>query len=77
MIVVMDSGGPDYDHIWITESLRGLVSGTLSIKVSHKVFTRAHPEVPYLHHLGLPEKYWIESKILVRERFSSQRCTSK
>ena len=36
MIVVMDSGGPDYDHIWITESLRGLVSGTLSIKVSHE-----------------------------------------
>ena len=36
MIVVMDSGGPDYDHIWITEALRGLVSGTLSIKVSHE-----------------------------------------
>ena len=36
MIVVMDSGGPDYDHIWITESLRGLISGTLSIKVSHE-----------------------------------------
>ena len=36
MIVVMDSGGPDYDHIWITEALRGLISGTLSIKVSHE-----------------------------------------
>ena len=36
MIVVMDSGGPDYEHIWITEALRGLVSGTLSIKVSHE-----------------------------------------
>ena len=36
MIVVMDSGGPDYEHIWITEALRGLLSGTLSIKVSHE-----------------------------------------
>ena len=36
MIVVMDSGGPDYDHIWMTEALRGLVSGTLSVKVSHE-----------------------------------------
>ncbi len=36
MIVVMDSGGPDYEHIWITEALRGLISGTLSIKVSHE-----------------------------------------
>ena len=36
MIVVMDSGGPDYNHTWMTESLRGLVSGTLSVKVSHE-----------------------------------------
>jgi len=36
MIVVMDSGGPDYEHIWMTEALRGLVSGTLSVKVSHE-----------------------------------------
>ena len=36
MIVVMDSGGPDYDHVWMTEALRGLVSGTLSVKVSHE-----------------------------------------
>lgn len=36
MVVVMDSGGPDYDHIWMTEALRGLVSGTLSVKVSHE-----------------------------------------
>jgi len=36
MVVVMDSGGPDYDHVWMTEALRGLVSGTLSVKVSHE-----------------------------------------
>ena len=36
MVVVLDSGGPDYDHVWMTESLRGLVSGTLSVKVSHE-----------------------------------------
>ena len=36
MVVVLDSGGPDYDHIWMTEALRGLVSGTLSVKVSHE-----------------------------------------
>lgn len=36
MVVVLDSGGPDYDHIWMTEALRGLVSGTLSVRVSHE-----------------------------------------
>jgi len=36
MVVVMDSGGPDYEHVWMTEALRGLVSGTLSVKVSHE-----------------------------------------
>ena len=36
MVVVLDSGGPDYDHVWMTEALRGLVSGTLSVKVSHE-----------------------------------------
>ncbi|MEE2625527.1 MAG: M20/M25/M40 family metallo-hydrolase, partial [Candidatus Thermoplasmatota archaeon] len=36
MIVVLDSGGPDYDHIWMTEALRGLVSGTLSVRVSQE-----------------------------------------
>ena len=36
MIVVMDSGGPDYEHIWMTEALRGLVSGTLSVKGAHE-----------------------------------------
>ncbi|MED5398347.1 MAG: M20/M25/M40 family metallo-hydrolase [Candidatus Thermoplasmatota archaeon] len=36
MIVVLDSGGPDYDHIWMTEALRGLVSGTLSVRVSNE-----------------------------------------
>ena len=52
MIVVMDSGGPDYDHIWITEALRGLVSGTLSIKVSHEESTRVLPEDLFHLHLG-------------------------
>ena len=28
LIVVLDSGGPSYDHIWITEALRGLVAET-------------------------------------------------
>ncbi len=36
LVVVLDSGGPSYDHIWITEALRGLVSGTLSVTVSHE-----------------------------------------
>ena len=36
IVVVMDSGGPDYEHTWMTEALRGLVSGTLSVKVSHE-----------------------------------------
>ncbi len=36
IIVVLDSGGPDYEHIWMTEALRGLVSGTLSVRVSNE-----------------------------------------
>ena len=36
LIVVLDSGGPSYDHIWITEALRGLVAGKLSVRVSHE-----------------------------------------
>ena len=36
LVVVLDSGGPDYEHIWTTEALRGLVSGTLSVQVSHE-----------------------------------------
>ncbi len=36
LIVVLDSGGPTYDHIWVTEALRGLVAGTLSVRVSHE-----------------------------------------
>ena len=36
LIVVLDSGGPDYEHIWVTEALRGLVAGTLSVKVSNE-----------------------------------------
>ena len=36
LIVVLDSGGPTYDHIWVTEALRGLVAGNLRVKVSHE-----------------------------------------
>tara|TARA_B100000614_G_scaffold15474_1_gene12875 strand:- start:17893 stop:19302 length:1410 start_codon:yes stop_codon:yes gene_type:complete len=36
LVVVMDSGGPDYDRIWTTDALRGLIHGTLSVRVSHE-----------------------------------------
>ena len=36
LIVVLDSGGPDYEHIWVTEALRGLVAGNLSVRVSNE-----------------------------------------
>ena len=36
LIVVLDSGGHDYEHIWTTGALRGLVSGTLSVQVSNE-----------------------------------------
>ncbi len=36
LIVVLDSGGPSYEHIWVSEALRGLVAGNLSVKVSHE-----------------------------------------
>ena len=36
LVVVLDSGGPSYEHIWITEALRGLVAGNLSVRVSHE-----------------------------------------
>ena len=34
LVVVLDTGGMDYDRLWVTESLRGIVAGTLSVKVS-------------------------------------------
>ena len=36
LVVVMDSGGPDYDHIWKTDALRGLIHGTLRVRVSNE-----------------------------------------
>ena len=38
LVVVLDTGGIDYDRLWITESLRGIVAGTLSVKVSSIFF---------------------------------------
>ena len=34
LVIVLDTGGMDYDRLWITQSLRGIVAGTLSVKVS-------------------------------------------
>ena len=34
LVIVLDVGGMDYDRLWITQSLRGIVAGTLSVKVS-------------------------------------------
>ena len=34
LVVVLDSGLGDYDRIWVTESLRGLVGGTLTVSVT-------------------------------------------
>ena len=34
MVIVLDTGGMDYDRLWVTQSLRGIVAGTLSVKVS-------------------------------------------
>jgi len=36
LIVVLDSGAGDYENIWVTESLRGLVGGTLRVEVSRE-----------------------------------------
>jgi acetylornithine deacetylase/succinyl-diaminopimelate desuccinylase-like protein len=33
MIVILDSGAGDYDRLWLTTSLRGLVAGTLRVKI--------------------------------------------
>ena len=33
LVVCLDSGCGDYDHLWATTSLRGIVSGTLSVEV--------------------------------------------
>ncbi|MEC7712908.1 MAG: M20/M25/M40 family metallo-hydrolase [Candidatus Thermoplasmatota archaeon] len=34
LVIVLDTGGIDYDRLWVTQSLRGIVAGTLSVKVS-------------------------------------------
>src|SRR5215470_18457434 len=33
LVVCLDSGCGDYDHLWATTSLRGIVSGTLTVEV--------------------------------------------
>ena len=33
LVVCLDSGAADYEHLWITTSLRGLVAGTLRVRV--------------------------------------------
>lgn len=33
LVVCLDSGGQDYDRLWLTTSLRGLVSTTVTVKV--------------------------------------------
>ena len=33
LVVCLDSGCGDYDHLWATTSLRGLVNGTLTVEV--------------------------------------------
>ncbi|KNH08156.1 peptidase M20/M25/M40 [Perkinsela sp. CCAP 1560/4] len=34
LIVCLDSGGPSYDRLWITDSLRGVIEGCLEINTS-------------------------------------------
>jgi acetylornithine deacetylase/succinyl-diaminopimelate desuccinylase-like protein len=33
LVICLDSGAADYDHLWITTSLRGMVDGRLSVRV--------------------------------------------
>ncbi|MEX2222202.1 MAG: M20/M25/M40 family metallo-hydrolase [Candidatus Rokuibacteriota bacterium] len=33
LVVCLDSGCGDYDHLWVTTSLRGVLSGTLTVEV--------------------------------------------
>lgn len=33
LVVVMDCGGPDYEHLWVSSSFRGSVALTLDVKV--------------------------------------------
>lgn len=33
LIICLDSGGLDYQHLWITSSLRGYIDGDLNVKV--------------------------------------------
>jgi len=42
LIVVLDTGGGDYEHIWVTDALRGLLAGTLSVQVSHEGIHSGH-----------------------------------
>jgi acetylornithine deacetylase/succinyl-diaminopimelate desuccinylase-like protein len=33
LVVCLDSGAADYDHLWVTTSLRGMVDGVLTVRV--------------------------------------------
>ena len=35
LVVCLDSGAGDWDHLWLTTSLRGVIVGTLDVQVTH------------------------------------------
>ncbi len=35
MVICLDSGAADYDSLWVTTSLRGLIAGTLDVRVAN------------------------------------------
>ena len=45
LVVCLDSGCGNYDQLWVTTSLRGLVSGNLSVSSLTEGFTRGRPAV--------------------------------
>ena len=42
-MVCLDSGAGSYDQLWLTTSLRGMVSGVLKVEILTEVFTPAMP----------------------------------
>lgn len=62
MIMCLDSGAGDYDRLWNTTSLRGLVAGTLSVKIlTEGVHSGSGSGI-------IPDSHLIASQVLERVR---------
>ena len=70
LVVVMDSGAGDYERLWVTTSLRGLIGGTLRVGVSKEGVHSGMAGGIILPPSELPVQSSAESRTRKRDKFS-------